>query len=100
VNKKAPDIAGALVCWMETKQIRSVFGYTWAITAKFVADAASYHVDIRAGVGGDRGDTQVWRHSSLKLYPKYNPRVSKLPELLIVLPVWNQNSPRRQTALE
>jgi hypothetical protein len=40
-------------------QTRSVFGYTRAITAKFVVDAASYHVDIRADIGGERGDSQV-----------------------------------------
>ena len=45
-NKKAPDNAGALVCW-RIMQARSVPGYTCAtITAKFVADAASDHADI------------------------------------------------------
>src|SRR5713101_3131342 len=61
INKKATDNAGALVCWT-IMQIRSVPGWaTITITAKFVADAASDHADIRPGVGGEGADCEVRR---------------------------------------
>src|SRR6478672_6357366 len=61
IKQKSPDNAGALVCGV-IMRIRSVpAGATITITAKFVADAASDHADIRPGVGGEGADCEVRR---------------------------------------
>src|SRR6476660_9965496 len=63
-------------------------GATITITAKFVADAARDHVDIRPGVGGERGDCQVRRQERAAV---------ALPEDIIV---FDAGGPiRRETVL-